>query len=226
LNSARLQLLGLVAASVLGTAGLLLAGGGTAILETLAQLEQRKVMVILEFAVWALVANCLVLPAGSLSLVAGGAILGMAAPALIWFAAQLVTAPLIYRTGAGSRDRIEPLVTRYLGSSAVRIVARAAHDGVATTILLRLTPILPSAPACLIAAWAGIDLKSFMIGSGLAGWVRPLYFASLGAAAGELARVGATLEALSLRTLLALAIPCACAAVVLAARLHLSRRTG
>jgi hypothetical protein len=40
LSSARFQLVGLVAASGVGTAIVLLAGGGTVILDTLAQLEQ------------------------------------------------------------------------------------------------------------------------------------------------------------------------------------------
>ena len=143
------------------------------------------------FAVWAMVANMLVLPAGSLSLIAGGAALGSLLPAAIWFLAQLVTSPLLYRASATDHARVLGLVDKYAGRIAAGCLDRAARDGVWTTILLRLTPVLPSAPAGLIASASGIGLKQFIIGSVLAGWVRPLYFGSIGAGLGSLARLGA-----------------------------------
>lgn len=125
-----LQLITLISASLVGTAAIMLAGGGPALIELLRLAEQHGTTLAVVFAAWAMVANCLVLPAGSLSLIAGGAALGMFVPAAIWFAAQLVTAPLLYRAGRVDHDRTEALMHRYLGSSAANLVARAARDGV------------------------------------------------------------------------------------------------
>jgi uncharacterized membrane protein YdjX (TVP38/TMEM64 family) len=215
----------LIAASMAGTVALVAAGGSGGILSIFARLEQHRTAALAAFALWAVLANCLVLPAGSLSLIAGGAVFGATAPAGIWFAAQLLTAPLIYRAGATSQDRVASLVARYLGRAPARLLATAARDGVWTTAVLRLTPILPSAPATLIAAGAGIELRAFLVGSAMAGWVRPLYFASLGAAAGSLAQAGSLAEALPLQTVVTLAMLFACAGLLLAARLYLRQRS-
>lgn len=214
----------LVAGSIAGTALIILAGGGDAVVGVLRGFEAHRGLVVLSFAAWALVANCLVLPAGSLSLIAGGALLGTWVPAAIWFAAQLATAPLLFRAAQGSPERSKAIIARYLGQGAAELLGDAVRDGFWTTVLLRLTPILPSAPACLIASAAGIDFKAFMAGSVAAGWVRPLYFASLGAAVGSLARIGSTDAARPIEALAPLIALAASAALLLAARIWALRR--
>lgn len=220
----RILLAALVLASVVGTLGLLTAGSGGAVLDLLRLVERHRATLAIVFGLWALLANCLVLPAGSLSLIAGGAALGALLPAAIWFVAQLLTAPLLYRAGNVDHARVDAVLRRYLGSGAATLVEQAARDGIWTTAALRLTPVLPSAPAALIAAAAGIELRSFMIGSLLAGWLRPLYFAGLGATVGSLSRVGSSQAALSLETIWPPAVVGACAAAMLAWRLLRGRR--
>ena len=216
-------LAGLAVASALGALILVLAGGGATVIAILAAVEANRTLALTIFAVWALLANCLILPAGSLSVMAAGALFGTVVPALVWFTAQLLTTPFLHRAGFGNRAEIDRMVRRYLGARASALLADATREGVWTTILLRLTPVLPSAPTALIAAWAGVDRRSFLLGTVLVGWLRPLYFASLGAAAGSLARIDGSVAAPSLQTALPLALPFACAALLLAVRLYVRR---
>ncbi len=178
-------------------------GSRESVIALVGMLDKNPTLVALAFAGWALLANCLILPAGSLSLMAGGAVLGTFLPASIWYLAQLTTAPLLYRLAVQTPYRSQQLVRRYLGQTVETLFMRGVEDGIAATAVLRLTPVIPSAPATLIATASGIPLKSFITGSALVGWIRPLYFASIGAAAGSLARAGE----LSIASGTSLAIP-------------------
>jgi uncharacterized membrane protein YdjX (TVP38/TMEM64 family) len=197
-------LVALAVASVLASGSIIAAGGGPALLlatrETLAVLSARPALVAVVFAAWALVANCLVVPAGTLSMIVGGALLGTILPTLIWSVAQLMTAPVLYaltRRGVGTVPLLQ-------NAQVARLIALARSNGFQVTAMLRLLPIMPNAAATMIAATAGIGLRTFLIGSLLTGWVRPAYFAGLGAAIGSLSKVEAVTDLLSLRTLLPL----------------------
>jgi len=61
-------------------------------------------------------------------------------------------------------------------------LASLRGNEILATALLRLTPVIPSAGACLLAAMCRIGLRPFMIGTLLTCWIRPLFFASSGAA--------------------------------------------
>jgi uncharacterized membrane protein YdjX (TVP38/TMEM64 family) len=198
-------LVALVVGSMVATALMLAAGGGPALLaevrSTLVALSQHPAYLAAVFALWALLANCLVIPAGSLSLIAGGALLGAWLPALIWFAAQLLTAPILY---ALTLRGLAPftLKTAARGKRQIDQLTRlAATDGLKATALLRLLPVLPNAPATILAATAGISLRTYLVGSVLVGWVRCAYFAGLGATVGSLAQLEALTELVSLRVL-------------------------
>ena len=222
MTGTRKPLIALIAASAIGTAAMLWLGGRDMLMAVLMALELHPVAFACAFTVWALIANCLVLPAGSLSLIAGGAVLGAFVPAGIWFAAQLATAPLIYRAASHSQLHAGGLIERYLGPAAAHLLARAGHDGVWATAVLRLTPVIPSAPAALIGAAAGIRLRSFMLGSAVAGWIRPLYFASIGATAGSLARADSVSAASGMSMIAPLLVLCGASAVLFAARLYVN----
>ncbi len=221
MSLANTRLIAIIILSALGTGAMLWLGGRDLVMTVLAALEQRPTTFAIAFAAWALIANCLVLPAGSLSLIAGGAVLGAVLPAGMWFAAQLVTAPFIYRTTVSAQLAATGLIERYLGAGATQLLARAADDGVWLTAVLRLTPIIPSAPAAMIAASSGVTFKSFMLGSALAGWVRPLYFASIGATAGSLVRAAGVSTASGWQILAPLAILCIASAALFGARLYI-----
>jgi uncharacterized membrane protein YdjX (TVP38/TMEM64 family) len=180
------------------------AGGGPALLlatrETLAAFNERPAIVAVVFAAWALVANCLVVPAGTLSMIIGGALLGTMVPTLIWSVAQLMTAPVLYaltKRGVGTVPMLQ-------NAQVARLVTLARTNGLQVTAMLRLLPIMPNAAATMIAATAGIGFRTFLTGSLLTGWVRPAYFAGLGAAIGSLSKLDAVTDLLSLRTLLPL----------------------
>jgi len=46
--------------------------------------------------------------------------------------------------------------------------------------VLRLTPVIPSAAACLLAAGLAITLNKFILATIAVCWIRPLFFASIG----------------------------------------------
>jgi uncharacterized membrane protein YdjX (TVP38/TMEM64 family) len=205
-------LLCLLALSVVATGAMLSAGGGTALVlrgrEALTFLAERPVLMFSIFAVWSVVCVSLIVPAGTVSVIVGGILFGAFLPAALWTAAQLVTAPLIYRLtlrsfgtddsgpaapGAGIR-----VVERWLGRRSAEIIDLARIDGLFTVVVLRLLPIIPSAPTCMIAAALGIRLRHLMIGTLMAGWVRPLFYASLGVTIGSLTRLEDAGEVLSL----------------------------
>jgi hypothetical protein len=138
------RLIAIVALSALATAGIVWGGSRDLLAASLSVLEQHPVAFTCAFALWALIANCLIVPAGSLSLIIGGAALGTFLPAAIWFAVQLASAPFIHQTATSDHAVRQQLIERYLGAPAARLMARAAHDGVWASVVLRLTPILPS----------------------------------------------------------------------------------
>jgi uncharacterized membrane protein YdjX (TVP38/TMEM64 family) len=227
---------GLALASLLLTGAIASAGGGTALLamirETLVELAKRPLLMTGLFAAWALVSNCLVMPSGSLSMVVGGVLLGTAAPTLIWTAAQVLTAPLLFHlTLSGARGvgttKFADLAQRYLQRVpryAATLTKFGQSDGVLATILLRVMPVMPSAPAAMIAASIGVKLRSFLFGSVLAGWIRPLYCASLGAAIGGLTKLDAVSELLSPASLWPLAATFAATLLLVAARIAIRSR--
>jgi uncharacterized membrane protein YdjX (TVP38/TMEM64 family) len=120
---------------------------------------------------------------------------------------------------------IQAMIDRHVPRAVAHVAEKASQDGIWASVVLRLTPVIPNAPACMIAAAAGIDLRAFMIGSVLAGWVRPLYFASLGATLGSLAQIS-ELTAVDVRTLLPLLGLCAATALLFGVRLYVSDRRG
>lgn len=185
----------LLAASVAVTLAILAAGGGTAVVvsarEVLAYLAERPVLMVTIFAIWSVICVSLVVPIGTISVIVGGILFGAFLPAVLWTVAQLVTAPVIYHLTRSSMGNNAGggLVERWLGRRSAEIVDLARVDGFFTVIVLRLLPIIPSAPTCMIAAALGIRLKHLVLATLAVGWVRPLYYASLGVTIGSLTKL-------------------------------------
>ena len=74
------------------------------------------------------------------------------------------------------------------------IVKTLNQEGVVAAIVLRLTPVIPSAAACCIAAALKIPIGAFCLATVMVCWVRPLFFASVGGAFQELSSLKNTLE--------------------------------
>ena len=205
-------LVGLLTASAIVTVAIVAAGGSTGVLmhgrDAVAYLAQRPVLMFAMFSVWSLICVILIIPAGTISVIVGGILFGAFLPAALWTAAQLVTAPLIYHLTLRSFDTSDSgpvaqtagirIVERWLGRRSAEIVELARVDGLFTVIVLRLLPIVPSAPTCMISAALGIRLKHLMLGTMAVGWVRPLYYASLGVTIGSLTRLEDAGEVLSM----------------------------
>ena len=196
-------LVGLLAASAMVTVAIFAAGGSTGVVmhgrDAVGYLAQRPLLMFAMFSIWSLICVILIIPAGTISVIVGGILFGAFLPAALWTAAQLITAPLIYHLTLRSFDTNDNgpaaqsagirVVERWLGRRSAEIIDLARVDGLFTVIVLRLLPIVPSAPTCMISAALGIRLKHLMLGTMAVGWVRPLYYASLGVTIGSLTRL-------------------------------------
>jgi uncharacterized membrane protein YdjX (TVP38/TMEM64 family) len=195
----------LLGMSIVVTGAMLAAGGGAAVVvsgrEVLAYLAERPVLMVAIFAVWSVICVILIVPIGTISVIVGGILFGAFLPALLWAVAQLITAPVIYHltlrslgSDVGSVPGAAPsagvrLVERWVGRRGAEIIDLARVDGLFTVIVLRLLPIVPSAPTCMISAALGIRLRHLVLGTLAVGWMRPLYYASIGVTIGSLTKL-------------------------------------
>lgn len=199
-------------------------GAGTLLSGIAARLEAHRTTALALFVAWALAANLIVIPSGSATLVLAGFFAGPWLPAAVWWGAQIVTAPIVHRIGGGSVD--PAIVQRWLGHALPRGSQEAlrnatGREALFTSAMLRLTPLLPSAPAALVAAAVGIPATTFTLATVAVGWMRPLYFTSLGA---TLPALGDPTELLTWQTLLPLGGLFALSVAVVAIRVWLDRR--
>ncbi|MEL6372937.1 MAG: VTT domain-containing protein [Pseudomonadota bacterium] len=182
------------------------------------------------YAALCLLSQALVVPNGSLLLLAAGLLLGALPAAAIFFAAQLImTAPLfaLGRAGLG-RWSLAHLQDAMPPAAAARwrpTIARLRDEGILLAVLYRLTPVLPSAIVCLAASATGLTLRDLLIGTALAGWVRPLLFASLGETAARVTTLVAVKEDVWGTLLLPLSALFIAALALLAWRVVLRRPT-
>jgi len=96
------------------------------------------------------------------------------------------------------------------------------EEGFFATVVIRLTPVIPSAAACLLAAGLNIGLIRFIPATIAVCWIRPLFFASVGGSLQALSGISEAASAsAALKPLLLLFIA---AFVVFLSRLYLRRR--
>jgi len=75
------------------------------------------------------------------------------------------------------------------------------------SMVLRLAPIVPSAAAVVVMCVFKVPFRTLVLGTAMVGWVRPLFFASLGASLSSLTKLkdpSALLNETSLQPLLIL----------------------
>lgn len=220
-----------IVVTVAASAGVLALTSGTSISTLVVGakhwIDANAVLALALFAVWALAANCIVIPAGSVSLIAAGALFGPLWPALIWYGSQIVTAPLPHAFGRILKAESS---TRRIGGKSIdqwtlpfrhRLASLVDPRPVMASVLLRLCPLVPSAVAALIAATIGIGLRPFLLGSLLVGWARPLYFTSVGASLKSLTEPQSFSTASGMLPLFAIFLT---ATLIVAAQAWLSRR--
>jgi len=196
----------LLLTSLLVSCWLLFAGGletlGALLLGSQAIIDQHYVMLLSGFFLLSLLSQLIIVPSGSLMLIIAGFTFGALPAAACYWIAQLLSAwPVFSLAGrAIADDDRKPAAAAHAatrtaeGSAQVPAskmadipVALTEHlrhirgNGLLASCVLRLTPVIPSAAACVLAALFGIRLSVFVIGTLLSGWIRPLFFASGGA---------------------------------------------
>lgn len=141
--------------------------------------------VLLIFIVLSILSQLLILPNGSLLLIVGGFVLGAPVATTVYALAQMVMAPLVYsmaRTGYGDyADEKFDSTLKHVPESWRNLLLTMRDEELLASVAIRLTPVIPSAVACLLAAGLGIGRKAFLLGTAFSCWIRPLFFASIGA---------------------------------------------
>ena len=180
----------LIVSSVIVTAWLLFYGGTeilvTAFWRSYDWVQLNRAVALVVFFIISFVSQLIVMPSGSLMLLLAGFALGALPAAAVFAVAQVLSAWPVYEISRRALKPVDKGFTR--GSAQQRIkkildkLASLRGNEVLATVLLRVTPVIPSAGACLLAAMFGIALRPFMIGTLLTCWIRPLFFASSGAA--------------------------------------------
>lgn len=233
----RLGLLALVVIGALSAAGIywLTAGGGAswvaATVRVLdAEVKANYLTAIAIFVFLAFVLQLLVLPTGTITMLTGGFLFGAPIAAAIYYIAQLFAAPLVFgasRMGFGSfaDEKLGGIAERDKSGRLATILHLARSEGVLAAVALRLAPVITSPIVPILAATAGIRLQSLMLGSVLASWIRPLFWASIGATVHSVAQITNPSEILEKVSLKPLLLAFAAAALLFGARIYLKLRT-
>lgn len=188
----------LVLASALLTTWVILPGGLESIVALivdgvgyLRQIPTDIASLLPWFAVFAVISFCLqllVVPSGSLLLIGAGFVFGVMPSVLIYTAMQCLAIFPVYRlcaySSANNLFGLQRKLDDWIDRSGVSRVAGA--EPLVSGMVLRLTPVLPSAVATGIAALSVIPVKVFLLSTLAVGWVRPLFFSSVGGAVSEL----------------------------------------
>ena len=146
------------------------------------------------FAALAFLLQLFILPTGTITMLTGGFLFGAPIAAGLYYFGQLLAAPVVYgavRMGFGdfADEKLERLLAKYLPGRFKGILDIARAEGFLASVALRLAPVITSAVVPIMAATAGIKLRMLMLGSLAASWIRPLFWASVGATARSLSEV-------------------------------------
>ncbi len=206
-ESPRLSIVAIVALivfSAIGIVWMMFLGGTQLVTDAVTDIANRQAigehsgLLLALFFALAVLTQLLVVPSGSLMLVAAGFVFGAPSAALVYAVAQALTAWPVYTIASRALRRGEStLWSSHVDSAAIRplltSIESLRQDSFLATVTLRLTPVVPSAVACVLAATLGLRARSFLLGTLASCWVRPLFFASAGAglrSAGQLSEKG------------------------------------
>jgi len=180
----------LLIASIAVTAWLLFYNGTDMLVATFWRsfdwVQQHRLVALLLFFVISIISQLIVMPSGSLMLLLAGFALGALPAAAVFATAQVVAAWPVYTLSRRAVKPVEEGFARGVDTHRMQKIldklASLRGNEILATAVLRLTPVIPSAGACLLAVMCDISLRSFLIGTLLTCWIRPLFFASSGAA--------------------------------------------
>lgn len=170
-------------------AALLIGVGPAGLIDTLerftAWIRANALLALFVLALWSFVSQLAAVPSGTLTMLAGGFLLSWPS-AFAYFVAMVAAGQIVH---AGARDGLNEGAQRWIGRLHERwpradIAAwsqAARKEGIVVTAALRSLPFLPSAGGALVAGGLGVTSRDFLLGTLLAGWVRPLAFSLIGA---------------------------------------------
>ncbi len=138
---------------------------------------------------WYFVSQLVILPSGTLSILATGALFGWPAGAL-YFLAMVLSGQFLHLLarqdrGAARRTLERALPEKLRHGLPWRLLERAEHREITTTVMLRLLPVAPSAICPLVVGSIGGSSRALAMGTLLTGWIRPIALALVGQAAGQ-----------------------------------------
>jgi len=153
------------------------------------------------YVVWSTAVQCIVVPTGSLTMIAGGYLLGYVAGPF-YLGAMLLSGAIVH--GLSGFPLIAKLVERAArrgASSGVwaylaGFTQRMAKRPILLSALLRLVPVLPSAGISFLARQFAVRGRDFFVGTLLTGWIRPVSYAALGASLPSIESLGSPAEIL------------------------------
>jgi len=148
-----------------------------------------QLYVLLSFVLLVLISQLLIIPSGSILMIGGGFLLGSLAAAVIYTALLPITGIIIGQIAASSslKKWVEKFLYRH--NRATTMVDLLKHEPFTLSAVLRLTPVIPAAIAAIVASTLQIKHKTFILATLCVGWVRPLFFASIGGAAQSLKQI-------------------------------------
>ncbi|MEL6473951.1 MAG: hypothetical protein AAFQ21_07680 [Pseudomonadota bacterium] len=134
---------------------------------------------------WSVLLFLTVLPLGSVTIMLAGALLGAWA-GWVQFVALILASQVLFETAEPTKR--ETWSAFYDGRPRLTaILTTLKTRGLATTIVLRLAPVIPSSVCTLSCVGLGVSREKFLLGTLLSGWVRPVILGLIGAHLGQAA---------------------------------------
>ena len=136
-----------------------------------------------------LFSQLLIVPSGSLILIAAGFVFSPLLAAGIFAITQILSTWPVFKMGIFLRSRFPGRFKAegILAKLPDHLLKTVRSEGFMAAVTLRLTPVVPSAAACLLAVGLGIKLGVFLAATAVVCWIRPLFFASIGGSLQSLA---------------------------------------
>ena len=146
---------------------------------------------VLSFVFFVLISQLLVIPSGSILMIGGGFLLGSIPAALIYTALLPITGVVVGEITASSslKKWVETVLQKH--NKIGGVIDLLKHEPFTLSAALRLTPIIPAAIAAIVASTLKVSYTTFIIATLCVGWVRPLFFASIGGTAQSLTQIHA-----------------------------------
>lgn len=149
----------------------------------------NRVYVVICFVFLVLISQLLVVPSGSILMIGGGFLLGSLPAALIYTALLPVTGIIVGKVTESSSLKNWVATLLYKSNKVTRIVELLNHEPFTLSAVLRLTPVIPAAIAAIVASTFKVPHSTFIFATLCVGWVRPLFFASIGGTAHSLTQL-------------------------------------